>query len=119
MFKVDEDALICDLAECYGIYDYRSIQAGTIAVLACGLREGARIKNVLLDSRYTYDEVMKAVIVDRLNWLCWSKTKDAKNGWNRPESLAKKMMTKPKVHKAQGFGTVEDFMEWRKKFVEG
>ena len=71
MCKIDEDALICDLAEYYGIYDYHSLPAGTIAVLACGLREGARIKSELLERRYTYDEVMKAVIVDRLNWLCW------------------------------------------------
>lgn len=119
MCKIDEDALICDLAEYYGIYSYRSLPAGTVAVLACGLRDGARINMIMQDRRYTYGELMSAVMVDRLNWLCWSKTKDARNGWNRPESFAKKMMEKPKVHKAIGHKSVEDFMEWRKHLIEG
>lgn len=114
----DEEALICDLAETYGIYEHEKLPARKVAIFACGLGKDARIIRKMTDNRVTYDEVMQAVIVDRLNWLCWSKTKDAKNGWNRPESLAKRLMQPPKKEKLQGSPTAEAFMEWRKKFIE-
>ena len=43
MLATDETALVCDLAETYGIYDYRSYPATVIATFAVGLRENARI----------------------------------------------------------------------------
>lgn len=119
MIKIDEDALICDLAEYYGIYDYRQLPVHTVAVLACGLREGARIIQKLSERRFTLSEIMDAVMIDRLNWLCWSKTKDASKGWNRPSSLAERMLKKPEVHRAKGFGSADEFMKWRSRFVEG
>lgn len=70
-------------------------------------------------SRFTYDELLKAVIVDRLNWLCWTKTKDARHGRKRPESIANRMLRPAKVHGAKGFRTVEDFTKWHDKFIEG
>ena len=39
MMAADEDALACDIAETYGIYDMRALPAGRLAVLAVGLRE--------------------------------------------------------------------------------
>ncbi len=43
MITTNEDALICDLAETYGLLDYRAHGARLIATLAAGLRPGARI----------------------------------------------------------------------------
>ncbi len=34
MIAVDEDALVCDLAETYGIYDYRQLPITRVAVFA-------------------------------------------------------------------------------------
>lgn len=116
---MDENALICDLADTYGIYEHEKLPARKIAVFACGLSKDARIIKKMSETTVSYDELMQAVIVDRLNWLCWSKTKDAKNGWNRPESLAKRLMQPPKKEKLQGSPTVAAFMEWRQKFIEG
>ena len=39
MIKTDEDALICDLAETYRIYDYRQLPAYQVAVFSFGLRD--------------------------------------------------------------------------------
>lgn len=44
MVAEDEDALICDLAETYQIYDYRSLPLQKVAVFCAGLRENSRIK---------------------------------------------------------------------------
>lgn len=44
MIAKDEDALICDLAETYRIFDYRSLPLKTVATFSVGLRENSRIK---------------------------------------------------------------------------
>ena len=36
MIKTDEDALICDLAETYQIYDYKSLPAYMVATFSVG-----------------------------------------------------------------------------------
>ncbi len=43
MLAADEDALVCDLAETYGLLDYRAHGARLVATLAVGLRPYARI----------------------------------------------------------------------------
>lgn len=43
MYAADRDALLCDLAETYGVYDFRALPVATVAVLACGLRADSRI----------------------------------------------------------------------------
>ena len=40
----DEDALVCDMAETYHIFDYRALPLFLAARLACGLREDSRSK---------------------------------------------------------------------------
>jgi hypothetical protein len=44
MLSTDRDALICDMAETYHVYDMRALPTKTVATLACGLREDSRIK---------------------------------------------------------------------------
>ena len=51
MIALDEDALTCDLAETYGIYEFRLLPPAKIAVLACGLSEDSRIKRTAADLR--------------------------------------------------------------------
>ena len=42
--RVDKEALECDLAETYGIYDINTLPISKIAIFAKGLREKSRIK---------------------------------------------------------------------------
>ena len=53
MIKTDEDALICDLAETYQIYDYKSLPAYMVATFSVGLRENSRIKMKLSNQPIT------------------------------------------------------------------
>ena len=52
MIQTDEDALICDLAETYGIFDYRQLPADQVAVFAFGLRDDSRIKLAMTNSKF-------------------------------------------------------------------
>lgn len=87
MVGLDEEALICDLAETYQIYDYRQLPLTMVAVFSCGLREDSRIKMRLRDQKVSPDTLLLASLNDNLNLLLWSKTKDGQKGLNRPNPL--------------------------------
>lgn len=84
MVALDEDALICDFAETYGVFDYRSLPVKLAATFAVGLRDTSRIKTKLNGLERPLDEYLLAAIYDVVNWIRWSKTKDAENGSNMP-----------------------------------
>lgn len=114
----DQDALICDLAETYGIYDMRALPVETLAVLASGLRENSRIKQKMAGMQVSQDTALLAMAVDSLNFLAWSKTKSAQKNQNRPQSLARKLMGldgKKSNQKTVAFQSGEDFAaEWNR-----
>lgn len=87
MIAIDEDALICDLAETYQIYDYKSLPVFLVATLSVGLRENSRIKMKMGDARLPYSEFVLTLIADRLGNLLWSLSEDARKGKNRPAQL--------------------------------
>lgn len=47
MIRLDEDAVICDLAETYGVLNYRELPLQTVATLASGLHADARIMEAI------------------------------------------------------------------------
>lgn len=114
MVATDEDALICDLWETYQITNWRALPLQTVAVLAIGLSEDARIKRG--DRRCTMEELLLGMILDRLTSLCYSMTKDAKYGRNKPEPVVPILMgEKKKTENKRGksFASTEDFeAEW-------
>lgn len=88
MYAEDSDALECDLAETYGLFDLQSIPLRKLATLAYGLRDNSRIKQKISGLNVEVNTLMLAFAVDRLSWLVWSKTKDGQKGRNMPESVA-------------------------------
>lgn len=88
MIKLDEDALMCDLAETYQIYDYKQLPVYTVAVFCCGLREDSRIKLKMSNQLVPFETMLLAGIYDRLSLLLWSKTKDAEKGRNMPKTIS-------------------------------
>jgi len=95
MLATDEDAVVCDLAETYGIFDYHSLPSTYIATLAVGLRDDARIKLKMSQTAYPLKTMLLASAVDRLSLLVWAKTKDAEKNRNRPKSVLEELMKKP------------------------
>ena len=65
MVRADEDALICDFAETYHIYDYKRLPLSTAAALAVGLRDTSRIKMKLSGAVVANDIQLMAAAVDR------------------------------------------------------
>lgn len=77
MLTFDRNALICDLAETYGIYDYRALPVMTLAALASGLRPDSRIKMKMANIKETSSEVLLIQIFDLLQMMRyqWFATK--------------------------------------------
>lgn len=88
MIALDEDAFICDMAETYQIYDYRRVPCKLLGTLASGLRDSSRIKQKIIGVRAPIETVLLARVLDGVNWLVWSRTKDAEKGRNKPKSVA-------------------------------
>lgn len=110
MLWADRNALICDLAETYGIFDYRGMPVQLLATLAAGLRDNSRIKTSLSGVNATRGEILLAAAVDRLSLLVWSMTK----GVDPPESVLDAIMGKPEgQNNTVAFATAEEYEnEW-------
>ena len=83
MLKADRDALLCDLAEVYHIYDMRALPTLTLAALSVGLRDDSRIKMKLAGMTYVSPLILLSAIADNLALFRYSMT--AKKGSNPPD----------------------------------
>ena len=120
MVATDEDALICDLAETYQIYDYRRLPLKMVAVFSFGLREDSRIKMKMNDIEVPFETMLLAGIQDKLNVLIWQQTKDGMNGRHYPQSMVAmltKAQEKAKTSDLIGFESSEDFLKEREKLL--
>ena len=114
MIALDEDALLCDMAETYHIYNMYEMPPLYIATLAKGLREDSRIIMLVNGLKVDMKTLLLAHIADNTAINVWFKTKDAEHGQNRPPSLAR-LFTMKDSEKAKGFDDGDDFIEeWRR-----
>ena len=116
MLSADREALICDLAEVYGIFDHRALPVSLLATLCAGLREDSRIKRKLSGMKLTRTEMLLAACVDRTSLLLWLNSEDGRKGENRPASILDVLMGETTEDKqTEGFDTAEEFeAEWER-----
>lgn len=121
MIRQDEDALICDLAETYRIYDYRQLPLLQVAVFAYGLRDDSRIKKIISNQTASLDTLLFASMVDRLSLSLWLQTKDGQKGVNHPKSIVDQLTKPDKEERDEReylvFESGEDFENYRKKLL--
>lgn len=117
MINVDEDALICDLAETYHIYDYRKLPLKKVATFSCGLKDDSRIKIALSDTKCSADTLLMAMMVDDLNFIAWSKTENAKNNENRPSSIVNLFLNREEQKEVSSFASGEEYEEFRSNIL--
>lgn len=118
MIATDETALICDLAETYGIHDYRQLPLETVAAFSVGLNDDSRSKMRLSGQRIPIDRMLQAGVLDRLSILIWQQTKDGQKGKNQPKSLMELLLNGPKEREEVAFSSGEDFERMRQQLLE-
>ena len=109
MLSTDEDAVICDLAETYQIYNYKDMPPDKVAIFCNGLRDDSRIKLKMADQK---------VKLDKLSLLVWTKTKDGQKGRNKPKSLVDSINKHVKVKEELVFTTGEEFERERNRILK-
>ena len=118
MVSLDEEALICDFAETYHIYNWRALPVRMAATLAAGLRENSRIKRKARGETASQETILLAMITDRLGDLLFSGGVYQK----RPDSIAMAMLEKTEQKPAgdvKSFRTFDELMAARAKFIGG
>ncbi len=92
MIHTDKNALVCDMAETYGIYDMGLLPVQTVATLAAGLGADSRVKRKQNNMPVSTDTLLLALAVDKLNLLWWAQTKDGQKNRGRPDSLVAELL---------------------------
>lgn len=121
MIYIDEEALICDLAETYQIYDYKQLPLLKVAVFSCGLREDSRIKMKMSNQTVSFETLLLAGISDKLSVLLWTKTKDAEKGKNLPKMIMDELLPYKKEMSTADtsiFDSSEDFERRRNELIK-
>ncbi len=119
MIAIDEDALRCDLAEIYRIYDYKSLPALLVATFSVGLRDDSRIKMKMSGAKAPLNTIILALLTDRLGNMIWSLSEDGRNGVNRPVQLLE-IINGAKIENNSDikvFDTPEEYEKARKKLI--
>ena len=117
MINTDEEALICDFAETYHIYDYRSLPLHMAGIFACGLRTDSRISMAISETKLTTDQTLLALIADNMRMLVWLNSSDGANGINRPKLLTDALIGERDTQERaiETFENGQDFEdEWRR-----
>lgn len=116
MLAEDEDALICDFAETYHIYDIWGLEITYLATLAAGLRADSRIMKKMSGEKEFSTAQILAMIADNTRISCWLQSTDGANGKNYPPSILE-MITKETEQADQGFDSPEDYEETRRRIL--
>lgn len=89
MINMDSDALECDLAETYQIYDMRAYSPLRIAVFSCGLGDNSRIVMKMTGQTVPQDRLLLASIADALHSWLWM---NSKKGTQKPKSVVNALL---------------------------
>lgn len=116
MLNTDRDAVICDLAETYHVFNMGSLPARTVAILCCGLGNDSRIKMKMSGQKIPAEMLIQISILDQLNLLLWSRTKDAQKHRNKPKSILNEILH-PSESDVVAFDSGEDFDKAYKEII--
>lgn len=110
MVTDDETALVCDLAESYGVYNYRSLSLRTVAQLVAGLGVNSRISKKVNGMPNAIDELLLAEIADRLGLLLHGLC-----GIDKPKSIVESLygLKQDDDSKVMAFDDPSEFMRYR------
>lgn len=109
MVATGREELMCDLAETYHIFDYRELSCSTVALFSCGLSEESRIKRKLSGTKASTEEMLLAIIADRLGTLVWFSSEDGAKRRNRPKSILFELIGEEEKKEVLAFDSAIDF----------
>lgn len=110
-----KDELICDLAETYGLFNYKGVPLSTLASLVVGLRDNSRIKMLIAGAVVDTQTLIIASILDKLSLLVWFNSQDGQKNINRPKSVVEALLNNE--NDTMLFNSIEEFEEYKQKLL--
>lgn len=119
--KKDENALICDFAEYYHIYDYKRLPARYAGILAHGLRAGSRCVMSVTGQTINPDSLLLATISDELQIVMYQQRAIAGSKHNPKPRLVTDQIKQDaqKNQKCESFDSPEEFKRQREQIIKG
>lgn len=104
----------------YNILNIRELSPDLVAVLLLGLDGDSRTKRKMSGTKLSMEQMLMAMILDNLNFLSWTKTKDAKHGKYKGKSVLKSLLGEYEKQKDDllVFNSIEDYEEHMKQFIK-
>ena len=88
-----------------------------MATLVFGLADNSRVKRKLSEHKLSIEQSLMAMIIDDLNFICWTYSREARKGksYSR-KSIYKALLGEYKVEKDEliSFETPEEYEEYMK-----
>ena len=119
MMRTDRTAVICDLAETYGVLDYTSLRVSVVAALAVGLPDSSRIKRKIAGIKAPLETMLLLAINDKLSWLCWAQSEDGRKNRNRPKAMLDAFLETAEGGTEATFASPEEYEAARAKILRG
>lgn len=120
MLRLDRNALLCDFAQYYHVYDLGLLPKKTVATLAAGLGDESRIKTKMYGLPVPLPLWLDAMAVDLLNIIAWQRSKNGEKGINKPKSIVAMLKgenAETRRVAADVFNSPEEFMKARAELV--
>lgn len=117
VLNVCEDEFICDLAETYGILDYKELRVSLLATLCFGLDEDSRVKKHISGLNISRTTMLLSASLDALNFLAWTKTKDSHLGIGKPKSVLKSLTSIKSKSDVESYESVEDWEKAKNEII--
>lgn len=108
---------MCDLAETYGIFDYKALPPSLVATLTAGLREDSRVMMKLSKQKLNYEQKMLALIFDGIQMIAFKQ--GHRKGAQKPQSLFKKLTEEKKKDDLMMFSDADSFEAWHERKMKG
>lgn len=107
--------MVCDLAETYGVFDYRSLPAKLLGTLAAGLQEESRSKRNLSGQNATRLEMLVAAAVDGLNRVTWLLSSVCPKEGEPPRSVLDSILNVAEAEEEDAAMTPDEYeKEWER-----
>lgn len=114
-----KDALICDFAQYYHIYDLYSMDVQTAAILACGLPPESRTMRQISDQKYDVDTLLRMRILDTLRYIEYAYlSTHSKRKPQKPESIFRLMTNQKDDKDIKAFQSTQEFEAERERILK-
>lgn len=117
MLKMDEEAVICDMAETYKVLDMYSLPLFLFATLACGLPKNSRIMTRLSGVNVPFNDMILGRLLDTVSYVLYTLQVLGGAKPQEPKSVVEAMIGVSNGKEAS-FMTREDFEKERKLIMK-